>query len=104
MNHTIDDVSFQHSILTGCIKAAVCTKNRNWNNDEYEEGVIKPYNRLKELLESVEQDTGKPGKDITEEAVNLLKQIFETKHVDPGEQEMRLREIYSYDNQASSSA
>lgn len=34
---------FSHTVITRCIVTAVCTKTRNWDNDEYKKGVVESY-------------------------------------------------------------
>lgn len=79
--------------LSLCLSGAVCTKNNNWNDDEYFTGVVEPYNKIQNMLKRIEED----GLEINDEdifnALELLKTIFETKGVDKEEQIIRINEI-----------
>lgn len=81
--------------VTKCIAAAVCTKNSNWNDEQYEKGVAKPFGRLKEIEEEFEKHEGSSGTELMLEAANLLKIIFHTKKVPATVQKERFSQIFS---------
>jgi [acyl-carrier-protein] S-malonyltransferase len=89
---------FVHTIVTKCIAITVCTKNENWNDSEYEEGVIKPYRRMQEIQEKTEKENRKPNREESLEALNLLKKIFKTKKTPIEEQKERFKEIFEVTN------
>lgn len=82
-------------LLTKCIAEAVCTKNRNFNNDEYETGVVAPYRELTAMKEEIVSESYEPSVDQMKKAVNLLHTIFTAKKVPKTEQDERFAEVFS---------
>ncbi|WP_379133790.1 ACP S-malonyltransferase [Paenibacillus sp. sgz500958] len=83
----------RHKAIIQCLAAAVCTRNRNWDQEAYRTGVIQPYQRLQEIQEQLDKEGTAPSSAQIGEAIELLKLIFETKQVPPEEQKIRLQEI-----------
>jgi [acyl-carrier-protein] S-malonyltransferase len=75
-----------------CLGAAVATQNRNWNEEEYEEGVIASYRQLQSIYEIYEKSKANTFEEM-QRALELLAKIFETKKVSRMEQSQRLAEI-----------
>ncbi|WP_030166315.1 ACP S-malonyltransferase [Spirillospora albida] len=73
-----------------CMGAVAATRNRNFDDDAYTEGVIVPYRRLQEL-DRIDKD------ELTDEqkrtALDLLFTIMKTKQVPEAEQQDRVRSI-----------
>lgn len=90
-----DTVNGGLDIMTRCIAEAVSTKNRNWDNNEYEEGVIKPYNKLKEMKDMLSKQGVDPDIEQVKESVALLKKIFNTKMIPVDEQKERLDQLFN---------
>lgn len=88
-------------IVTRCIAAAVCTKNRNRDNAAYQKGVIEPYKKLVEIKEELLKPGVQPGEEHVKESVELLKQIFNTKMIPDDEQLERLNHILGETGAAS---
>lgn len=84
---------YMNTIVTKCIAIAVCTQNKNLNDAEYEDGVVKPYRKMKEMQGNIEKENRKPSKEECLESMNLLKNIFETKKTPIEEQTDRFSEI-----------
>lgn len=82
-----------HRAIVRCLAAAVCTRNRNWDEEAYRVGVIEPYRRLQQMQESLDAAGAAPSREQAEEALELLRLIFRTKQVPPDEQQSRLQEI-----------
>ncbi len=82
------------ALLTKCIAIAVCTKNHNWNNEEYQKGVVEPYNRIKAMKDELEKEKGQPTPGQMKEALELLRKIFVTKITPAPEQAERFQEIF----------
>nr|WP_154958153.1 ACP S-malonyltransferase [Paenibacillus xylanexedens] len=82
------------NLIGKCMAAAVSTRNRNWNNEEYEQGVIIPYKKMQAMQEALEQAGALPSKEQMKESVEWLKCIMDTKGVPIKEQEQRFREIF----------
>jgi [acyl-carrier-protein] S-malonyltransferase len=88
------DSSKKHlKLITRCLAMAVCTRNRNWNNDQYNEGVIKPYNKIQKMQQKIDSDNNIPTVEEMRAAMNLLKTIFDTKKVPIEEQSYRFNKI-----------
>lgn len=90
----LDDLKQSSSVIIQCLKAAVCTPNRNWNQEEYKEGVVKPYKKLRKLQLTLEDEKREATESEKEVAVSLLKTLFTAKKVEKSEQEYRLGLIY----------
>lgn len=80
-------------VLTKCIAMAVCTKNRNFNNDEYDKGVVENYRKLVSMKEGLVKVNEEPTVSQIKEALTLLRTIFVTKKVPDDEQRERFDEI-----------
>lgn len=57
----------------------MATPNQNWDEAEYQKGVVQRYKRIQAIQEQVENAGDKPSKEQMIEALELLKGIFETK-------------------------
>jgi len=77
-----------------CMGAAVCVRNTNWDNDSYQEGVVKPYKELQVLLETVEKEERTPIESEMRTALQFLKKIFAVKGVSLEEQKERICHIF----------
>ena len=84
---------FKHTVVTKCIGIAVCTRNRNWDNTEYHEGVVVPYRKILKLQQKIESENRVPCHDERKQALQMLRSVFETKKVPKQEQRKRFREI-----------
>lgn len=76
-----------------CLAAAVSTKNRNWDNEEYLNGVILPYRRVKEMLKELEVNEKQPTIEQMHIALEMLRSVFVTKKVCVDEQQSRFSSI-----------
>ncbi|RJE89654.1 [acyl-carrier-protein] S-malonyltransferase [Paenibacillus sp. 1011MAR3C5] len=85
----------RHNVVTLCVAAAVCTRNRNDSLAEYEQGFIEPYRRLQQLQEQLDEagEGSMPSPQQSEEALTLLKGMLETKKVPEAERRERFRTI-----------
>ena len=77
-----------------CLAVVVCTKNYNWNSEEYYKGVITPYRKIKEMQEYLEIEGKEPSIEQMREVLQLLQSIFLTKKVSINEQIERFNEIF----------
>jgi len=68
-------------IIGKCLGAAVSTKNRNDNAEEYEQKVIKPYRRIESYYKEFSEKGKAPRKDQVKEAMELLGAILLAKKV-----------------------
>lgn len=81
-------------VITKCMAVAVSTKNSNFNNEEYQDGVIEPYRRIKEIQEDIEENGVNPSKEQAQEALDMLKTVFDTKKTPIEEQKDRFNQIF----------
>lgn len=82
------------TVVTKCLAIAVCTKNNNWDNKDYEQGVILPYNSIQKLQEKIENEKRQPETEEMKEAIKMLKSVFDTKGTPRQEQSIRFKQIY----------
>ncbi len=82
------------TVVTLCMANAVATKNNNFNNDEYQKGVVETYKKLQDMQEKIELDSRQPSVEEMREALRLLKIIFKTKRVQEKEQSDRFNKIF----------
>ena len=83
----------QPNFLGLCLGAAVCTRNKNFNEEEYLEGVVKPYKEIEKDYQVIKSENRQPNEEEMYKALKLLKKIFETKYVDIDEQKERFLRI-----------
>ncbi|WP_438431727.1 ACP S-malonyltransferase [Gorillibacterium sp. sgz500922] len=81
------------TVVTKCLAVAVSTPNRNWNNEEYQEGVVQPYRRIQEIQDRLDQTGGNPSVEEMKEALQLLSIILNTKKVPELEQTRWMNQI-----------
>ncbi len=86
--------SIANNIVTMCLANAVCTKNNNWNKEEYEKGVITPYEEMKAMQDEIDKTGLMPTVEQGRRALELLQLIFESKQVDSNEQTDRINNIF----------
>ncbi|APM39627.1 ACP S-malonyltransferase [Clostridium kluyveri] len=82
-------------LIDRCLAAAICTENNNWNSTEYYKGVIIPYRQIKKMREDIEKSACKSNLEKVEEALDMLKMVFDTKKVPVEERKERLNEIFN---------
>jgi len=85
---------FRHTVVTKCIQIAVCTRNRNWNNEEYLKGVIEPYRRINEMQRELDAAGKEPTLEQMQTALEMLRSVFITKQTPVSEQIERFRSIF----------
>lgn len=85
--------AFIPTVITKCLAAAVSTKNSNWNNDEYEKGVIEPYNQIQQMQIELENNSLEPTHEQMLTALNMLHSVFVTKRTPVEEQKQRITQI-----------
>ncbi|NDI34211.1 ACP S-malonyltransferase [Chengkuizengella sediminis] len=81
------------NVVTKCLAVAVCTRNRNWDQTLYEEGVIKPYQKIKQIQDKLDETGESPNLEQMKEALFLIKTIFDTKRTPMEEQIERFHGI-----------
>ncbi|WP_432409015.1 ACP S-malonyltransferase [Wukongibacter sp. M2B1] len=81
-------------LVEKCMSAAVCTKNMNYNSEQYNEGVVKTYSTIKHIWDKIVMENTEPTNREIERVLEMLKLIFDTKQVPEQEQKERLDEIF----------
>lgn len=78
---SLQEHSFKPTVITRCIVMAVSTRNSNWNDEEYETGVVKPYREIARLQEELERDGQQPTVEQMKLALDMLQSVMRTKKV-----------------------
>lgn len=87
-------INNESTVLTRCMAIAICTKNFNWNKDDYRRGVIEPYNKIQQLQDELEAKGERPSRTQMLEALEMLKSVFITKRTPVEEQLVRFHQIF----------
>ncbi|MGG4147682.1 hypothetical protein ABEW34_31705, partial [Paenibacillus algorifonticola] len=74
------------TIITRSLAVSVATLNQNWDNEEYQEKVVKSYRKIQEIQDRLEETGEKPSLEQMRTALDLLKIILDTKKVSVEEQ------------------
>lgn len=82
------------TVVTLCLANAISVPNKNFNEHEYETGVVEPYKKIRRMQAVIERDNREPNKAEIEEALEMLFSVFNTKKVSIDEQELRFKQIY----------
>jgi len=88
-----DERTRARGFVAGCLTHAAATRNRNWDEQSYREGVIEPYRTIEAIQERLDAEERAPESDEMRESLGLLATIFRTKGVPEDEAEERLREL-----------
>lgn len=81
------------SFLTRCLAFAVSVKNQNWDNEEYERGVIKPYEQIYDMVQRIRSQNLDISVKNMHEAIDMLKSVFKTKQTVKKEQIRRFQRL-----------
>lgn len=73
--------SYTPSVVTKCLAAAVSVRNANWNNDEYEKGVVIPFREVQKIQIELQKEDLLPTTEQMYKAVEMLKSVLNTKKV-----------------------
>ncbi|MCU0094349.1 hypothetical protein N7917_02675 [Bacillus sp. OR9] len=77
-----------------CLGIAVSTPNFNWNEEEYQQGVVEPYRKMKEIQENLEREGKEAEISHMKEAIDLLLLIFKSKKTPIEERKSRLNQLF----------
>lgn len=80
--------------ITRCIAIAVCTKNSNWDEQEYQRGVVEPYREVKSMKEKIMKEGRNPSPEEIRKSLDMLKSVFITKKSPVEEQAERFNELF----------
>lgn len=84
-----------YSLLSRCLAIAVCTKNRNWDDEEYIKGVEQPYEEIERIQDELEQKGLAPTEVQMKQALVMLLSVFRTKHTPYEEQVRRFQQVFN---------
>lgn len=82
------------NFMTKCIAIAICTRNRNWNEEQYQKGFVEPYRAIKELEKSLRDADAEPTFEQMQDALRMLESTFTTKGTPTEEQRERYEELF----------
>ncbi len=85
---------FIPNLLGRALAIAVATPNSNWDNDEYEKGVVIPYRNIKKIYLDLEKEDKVPTKEQMDQAIEMLKSVFKTKKTSVEEQQERFNQLF----------
>ena len=74
------------------------TRNNNWDSEQYQRGVIEPYNKLNALQSEIENEGRTATEDEMQQAITMLLTMFKTKQTSREEQIARLKELFRDSN------
>lgn len=81
------------NLFARCVAAAVSTPNNNWDETEYQTGVVKPYQELVKLAEEAEANGVSISNGEVQKGMGYLRMILKTKQVPAAEQLLIEEEI-----------
>ncbi len=81
-------------IVSRAMGIAVATRNRNWDPDAYETGVVAPYKELTLMQTRMEQEDRLATEEETGNAIDLLLTILRTKGTPAEERRFRLEQLF----------
>lgn len=84
---------YQPAFVGKCMAVAVATRNQNFDEAAYQQGVLQPYQQLKSLHDSLQASQQSADLSQMRQALQWLAQIMTTKAASPSEQQQRLHEI-----------
>jgi malonyl CoA-acyl carrier protein transacylase len=90
-----DFIDKRPNFLERCLAMAVCTANRNFNDEQFQTGVIEPYREIKEMYNQLTAEKKEPEIHHIKKAAALLQEIFNTKKVPANEQTRRFKRIFA---------
>ena len=83
----------KYAFIKKCISIAICTKNNNEDIGEYENGMLKPYKKMKEILEKLVNSKEYPTEQQEMLFLNMLELLFIAKKVSQEERNMRYKQL-----------
>jgi [acyl-carrier-protein] S-malonyltransferase len=83
------------TVVIKCLAIAVCTRNRNWDEDEYQKGVVEPYRKIQAMQDGIEKEQRAPRVEEMRAAMEMLVSVFATKKVPEPERRERFEEIFN---------
>ena len=81
------------TLVTKCLAVSASTPNNNFDEQEYERGVIENHSVIKKIFEQNRKDGQNPTLEQSKKAILCLKEILETKKVPLDEQNEWINQI-----------
>ncbi len=78
-----------------CLAAAVCTPNFNLDHHWYQVGVMEPYEKIEKIQDQLDKTGALPTVEQMDQALEMLRTVFNTKKVPIDEQFNRFRQIFA---------
>ncbi|KWX72320.1 ACP S-malonyltransferase [Paenibacillus jilunlii] len=82
------------TLVSRSLAIAVCTRNQNWDEAEYQRGVIEPYRKVQALSNRLEEEGSEESIEDMKQAIEMLRSVFVTKKVPLEEQRERFTQIF----------
>lgn len=82
------------TVISKCLSIAASTPNYNFNNEEYQKGVLEPYRKIFAAYETIKNQGLPPSNEQMKEALQLLSVILKTKKIPLIEQKEWYEEIF----------
>ncbi|MCL6589229.1 MAG: ACP S-malonyltransferase [Firmicutes bacterium] len=89
------DKAMKLKLMIRCLAIVVCTRNQNWDNDEYQKGVVEPYRKIQALVDELEKENKEPTLEQMTEALEMLRLVFKTKKTPLEEQIERFNQVFN---------
>jgi [acyl-carrier-protein] S-malonyltransferase len=93
-NPAVVDKAAKLKLISRCLAIVVCTPNQNWDNDQYQKGVVEPYRKVQQMLDELEKADIEPTPEQMKEALEMLRLVFKTKRTPAAEQTERFNQIF----------
>ncbi|MCY9517594.1 ACP S-malonyltransferase [Paenibacillus apiarius] len=84
--------------LSRCLGIFAATRNKHWDSEQYQRGVIEPYNKLSALQSEIEKEGRAATEEEMQQAITMLLMMFKTKQTSREEQIERLKELFRDSN------
>jgi [acyl-carrier-protein] S-malonyltransferase len=82
---------YSSDVIIKCMSIAVSTKNFNYDNAEYMDGVAGQYEKIQKIQDEIDKAGRIPTENEVQEAIKALERILAAKKIDSG----RIRELMS---------
>ena len=90
-----------NKVISKSLAVLVCTQNHNPDQNQYQEGVVKPYKQIESLRDKIETEDREATVEEAKEALQLLKTALENKLVPKEELQARFQEIIALSGTAN---
>lgn len=99
----IDNTTMQHSreVIINCLAEAVSIRNQNWNMEQYENQVVIPIRKLKQMVYEMERKKIISHDQEVAEAIALLESVLLGKEVSQAEQQIVIDNVRRMSKQAA---